>query len=88
MLGYLLSAIAWREAKTKVAFGGSLDTLLDTLNNVRLATLLEETKNKGRLKANYKLEDMTDEEQRLMKALNIADFHEQRPRLEGLVVYN
>jgi transposase len=87
MLGYLLSALAWREAKAKVAFSGSLDTLLDTLNNVRLATLLEETKNKERLKASYKLEEMTADEQELMEALNIMDFHEYRSQLKGLGVY-
>jgi transposase len=88
MLGYLLSALAWREAKKKIAFSGSLDTLLDTLNNIRLATLLEDAKTKGQLKASYKLEDMTDDEQRIMGALSIMDFHEHRPRLEGVGVYN
>lgn len=87
MLGYLMSALAWREAKTKLAFSGSLDTLLDTLNGIRLATLLEDTKTKGQLKANYKLEDMTSDEQRLMQTLNIMDFHERRPRFDGVGVY-
>jgi transposase len=88
MVGYLLAALTWREAKAKVAFSGSLDTLLDTLNSIRLATLLEETKHKGRLKASYKLEDMTEDEQRLMESLNIMDFHECRPQFEGLGVYS
>lgn len=87
VLGYLLSALTWREAKTKIAFNGSLDTLLDTLNNIRLATLLEDT-NKGHVRASYKLEDMTDDEKKLMEALNIMNFHEHKPKLEGVGVYN
>lgn len=87
ILGYLLSVLAWREAKTKMGFHGTLDTLLDTLNGIRLATLLEDTKTKGQLKASYKLEEMTDDEQRLMDILNIMDFHERRPRLEGIAAY-
>jgi transposase len=87
LLGYLLVALVWRQAKTKIAFKGSLDTLLDTLNGIRLATLLEDTKTKGQLKASYKLEDMTGDEQRLLEALSILDFHERRPRLEGVGVY-
>ena len=44
VLGYLLSAILWRQARRKAGFKGSLDSLLDILNNIRLATLLEESK--------------------------------------------
>ena len=87
MLGYLLSAIIWREAKTKASFNGTLDTLLDTLNNVRLATLLEDTKTRGRIKASYKLEEMTNEEKQIVEALSIIDFHERRPKLNGVGVY-
>jgi len=88
MLGYLLSALIWREAKTKMAFGGSLDTLLDMLNNIRLATLLEDSKSRGKIKAYYKLESMSSDEQQLMEVLNIMDFHERRPRINGVGVYN
>lgn len=87
MLGYLLSAIIWREVKIKISFNGTLDTLLDTLNNIRLATLLEDTKTRGPIKASYKLEEMTAEEKQILDALNIMDFHERRPKLNGVGVY-
>lgn len=88
VLGYLLAAIVWHQAKAQAHFKGTLDTLLDTLNNVRLATMLEETKTRGRVKAKYNLEEMSDEETLIMNALGITDFHKNRPKFQGVSVYN
>lgn len=87
MLGYLLTALAWREVKMKAGFNGTLDTLLDTLNNIRLATLLEDTKSRGPMKAIYKIEETSASDKQLMKTLNILDFHERRPKIQGVGVY-
>ena len=87
VLGYLLSAIVWRQAKLEARFTGALDTLLNTLNNVRLGTILEESKTRGRVKATYKLEEMSDEEDAIMEALAIKDFHNNRPKFKGVGVY-
>ncbi len=35
-------------------------TLIDTLNNVRLAAMLEDSKTRGRVKVVYKLEEMSE----------------------------
>lgn len=88
VLGYLLSAIVWRQAKLKAQFKGTLDSLLDTLGNIRLATVLENTKKRGRIKAMYKLEEMTDTEDQIIEALEIEDFHNARPKFDGVGVYN
>ncbi len=87
VLGYQLSAIVWRQAKLEARFTGALDTLLDMLNNIRLGTILEESKTRGRVKATYKLEEMSDEEKAIMEALAIKDFHHNRPKLKGVGVY-
>jgi len=87
VLGYLLSAILWRQARLKAQFNGSLDTLLDMLNNIRLATLLEESNTRGRVKAIYKLEEMSNDENLLLEALEIKDLHNDRPKLKGVGVY-
>jgi len=87
VLGYLLSAIVWRQARSKAEFKGSLDTLLDILNNIRLATLLEESKTRGRVKAVYKLEETSDEENLLLETLEIKNLHNDRPKLKGVGVY-
>ncbi|ODS34267.1 MAG: putative transposase [Candidatus Scalindua rubra] len=71
VLGYLLAAIVWRETRTKAQFKGTLDTLLDILNDVRLATILQDTTTRGRVKATHKLEEMSDEEESIIKALSI-----------------
>ncbi|QII09956.1 hypothetical protein KsCSTR_05770 [Candidatus Kuenenia stuttgartiensis] len=47
-----MAAIVWHQAKVHAQFNGTLDTLLDTLNNIRLSVILEETKARGRVKAN------------------------------------
>jgi transposase len=87
VLGYLLSTIVWRQAKSKAKYKGSLGSLLTTLNNVRLGSILEETKTRGAVKAVFKLEDMSSEESQLMNSLNIIDYHNDRPRIKGVGVY-
>ncbi len=88
VLGYLLAAIVWREARTKAQFKGTLDTLLDTLNNIRLATILEDTKTRGKIKATYRLEEMHLEEESIIDALEIKDIHNNRLKFNGVGVYN
>ena len=87
VLGYLLASIAWRRAKAE-GFNTTLDTLLDTLNNIRLATMLEDSKTCGAIKAIYKLEEMSDDESALMEALKIKDLHKERLKISGVGVYN
>ncbi len=87
VLGFLLTAIIWRQVKDEIGYDHSVDTLLDTLNNIRLATLLEESTTRGRVKAEYKLEEMSEEEKMIMEALKIQDFHINRPKFNGVGVY-
>jgi hypothetical protein len=86
IIGYLISTLLWREAKIKTEFGGTLDTLLDKLNNIRLGAILEEAK-KGRARAVYKLEEMEFDEKQLMEAFDLLDFHLRKPKLNSLGVY-
>lgn len=88
VLGFLLTAIIWRQVKIKIDYKCCIDTLLDTLNNIRLATLLEQSKTRGRVKAEYKLEEMSEEENMIMEALEIMKIHINRPKLNGVGVYN
>lgn len=87
VLGYLLSAIVWQQVKSGSPFKGSLTSLLDMLNNIRLCTILEESQTRGRVKASYKLEQTSDEEDMIMEVLGIKDFHNNRPKLKGVSVY-
>ncbi len=87
VLGFLLTTIIWRQVKIKIGYDHCIDTLLDTLNNVRLAALLEESKTRGRVKAEYKLEEMSEEEIMIMEALEIMNLHTNRPKFNGVGVY-
>ena len=88
ILGYLLCSLLLRQARANAPFTGTLDSLLDTLNNIRLTTLLEIRTGPGRPKATYRLEEMSREENALLQALGIAQSHLKRPRFQGVGVYN
>lgn len=87
VIGYLLSSIIWREAKLKAGYKGSLDNLLDLLNNIRLGTILEESKKTGKPKATYKLEEISETEKRIMMALDIENAHNEQPKIKNVGVY-
>ena len=87
VIGYLLSSIIWREAKLKAGYKGSLDNLLDLLDNIRLGTMLEESKKTGKPKATYKLEEMNEVEKRIMIALGIENAHNEQPKIKNVGVY-
>ena len=88
VLGYLLATLAWRDAAKKTQFTGSMDTFLDILNNIRLASILEESTTPGPVKTAYKLEILDDQQQALLKALNIQSCHEKRITINGCSVYS
>jgi transposase len=87
VIGFLLSSIIWREARLKAEYTGSLDNLLDMLNNIRLGTMLEESKKTGKPKATYMLEEMTEDEKKIMTALGIENAHNERPKIKDVGVY-
>ena len=88
IIGYLLASLIWREARMKTDFTGTLDTLLDTLNNIRLSTVLEMTGKRGTPKATRQIEEMTDDQSRLMHGLKLLDMHKKPFQIEGIGVYN
>jgi len=87
VLGYLMTTILWREAKAKVQFKGSVDTLLDTLNTIRLAATIDLSGKRGRHKVTYQLEQLDESQRALAQALGILDAHTHRPQLNGVGVY-
>ncbi len=88
VLGYQLTALMHRELKEKIKFTGSQEKMLEILNNVRLAALLEESEKKKNPKVRYILESMETEEQEVVKALKIEETHIKRPKIKGIGVYN
>jgi len=88
VIGYLLATLIWRDARIKAQFGGTIDTLLNMLTNIRLTTLLEISGKRGRPKATRQLEEMTDDQRLLLDALNLSDVHTKPIKINGLSVYN
>ena len=64
-----------------------MDALLDLLNNIRLATMLEEATTPGPVKTTYKLELLDKQQQEIVQALDIQDFHEKRTVFNGHSAY-
>jgi transposase len=87
VLGYLLAVLVYRQVKTQCEYTGSLDSLLGTLNNIRLGTLIEASTTPGKAKAIHKLEQMEESDMAILQALDIEDMHQQRPKLKGVGVY-
>ena len=87
VMGFLLASLVKKIAVEKTRFTGCMDTLLDILNNVRLATMLEENTTPGPVKTAYALEIMDTQQQELVHALDIEDFHVKRPVFNGCSVY-
>jgi transposase len=86
VLGYLLSALIWREAR-QMGFEGTLDSLLDSLNKVRLSQRVEYSGKKGKPKLFHQLEEMSKEEWTIIKALNLTDIHHKPIKIDGIGVY-
>ena len=87
VIGYLLSSIIWREARLKAEYKGNLDNLLDLLNNIRLGTMLEESKKTGKPKATFKLEEITEDEKKILQALGVENAHNEQPKIKNVGVY-
>ncbi len=75
LLAFLLSMIAYKKAKEKAHFAGSVHSLLEKLSSIRLATFIEspEQKRKGQYHASYRLEEMNEELASLAEAMGINE---------------
>jgi transposase len=87
VLGYLLAALMWRQARLRADYCGTLDNLLDRLNEVRLATLITAGGKRGKAKVTRTLEEMSSEQTKLANALELTDLHKKKMKVEGISVY-
>ena len=87
VIGYLLSTLIWHDAR-KAGFNGTLDNLLDSLNDIRLSRFIELTGKQGKPKVTYQLEEMTKKQEALVQALNLSEVHLKPLKIEGVSVYN
>ena len=87
VLGYLMAALLLREAKNKAGFTGSMDTLLDVLNSIRLAACITQTGKRGKPKVTYQLEQLDEPQRHLAQALDLLDAHLHHPDLKRFSVY-
>lgn len=88
VLGYLMSTLIWKQVREKSAYKGSLDNLLDCLNNIRLATIIQTPKGPGKPKVAYQLEQLDSNETALLQTLGIGESHNKRPRIDQIGVYD
>ena len=72
LLGYLLARLVHLRAQRAVDYVGSMERLLDTLANVRRATVLRRSSETAKLRVTTQLEETDQESLHLITALNIA----------------
>jgi hypothetical protein len=74
VLGLLLAMLAYKRARERADFNGTLHMLLEKLNAIRLATFLEAPlkQSKGRYNAVYRLEEMDEDIQFLAEKMGLV----------------
>jgi len=87
VLGFLFESVIYRRAQKKKYGQTNYDNLFDRLERVRLASLIEDRGKRKQMDVHYTLEETEPEDELLLDALGIRDFHIKRPRFKGLVVY-
>jgi transposase len=87
VIGYLISTIILHEAK-KTGFKGSLNSLLNKLNEIRISTLIEITGKRGKPRCIHKLEEISLEQNEILRKLNLTKMHLKKLRMQGVSVYN
>ena len=75
LLAFLLVMVASKKAREKAAFTGTVNTLLEKLSAIRLATFIEKPpqKTKGKYKAVYCLEEMDDDLKALADGIGLGE---------------
>ena len=86
VMGYMLAALLLKKAK-EAGFDLSINKMLDTLNNVRLAALLENKPKSSKPEINYQLEMMDGDEEKLFQALGGMDLHKKKIKIKGVSLY-
>lgn len=87
VLGFLFESVIYRRAQKKKYGQTNYDNLFDRLERIRLAALIEDRGKRKQMDVHYTLEETEPEDELLLDALGIRDFHIKRPRFKGLVVY-
>jgi len=87
VLGFLFESVIYRRAQKKKYGQTNYDNLFDRLERIRLAALIEDRGKRKQMDVHYTLEETEPEDELLLDALGIRDFHIKRPRFKDLVVY-
>ena len=87
VIGYLLSSLLYRELRNKINYEASLNTMLNELKNIRLASILTKNNKNGKIKAEYKIEEMSSDEEVLFKALELQNLVHKKVKIEGFSIY-
>lgn len=87
VLGFLFESVIYRRAQKKKYGQTNYNNLFDRLERIRLAALIEDRGKRKQMDVYYTLEETEPEDELLLDALGIRDFHIKRPRFKDLVVY-
>ena len=88
VLAYLLSSLLYREVRIKTAYKGSMSRLLNQLKNIRMGSVLNKNGEHGKITAQYKIEEMSLEENIIFEALELQNILRKKMKIRGVGVYN
>jgi transposase len=89
-ISHLLTRLLYKEAKEKLGFSGQLNSLLDQLNSIRVASYITEELEKAKRKSfaiHYTLEEQTPYQKKLTEAFSITAEDNVTKGLFGFGVY-
>jgi transposase len=86
VLGYLLSTLLLNDAQKK-GFAGSLNHLMDSLNDIRLSRRITYFGTQGKPKIEETLEEMSQEQKKLMQIFDFSTIHLKPFKMEGMSSY-
>lgn len=87
VLGYTLTMLLWKIIRENTEYKGSLDNLLDSLNNIRLATIITKNIKKDKLDVKWQLEEMDENEKNFLQVLDGVNAHKKKININGISVY-
>ena len=87
VIGYLLNALLYKQAREKADYSGCMRSFLDILDNIRLGSIIKTSNKPGRPRVEYSVEDPEDRAVPFIDIFKLEDLHKKRPKIVGISTY-
>ena len=87
VIGYLLNALLYKQSRECTDYSGAMSGFLNTLDNIRLGTVIQNSGSRGRPKVQYSLESADGYALLFIKLFRLDEMLKKRPKIKGLSKY-